>query len=310
MAVAGEGRGSMEKQSMDDASRDDNSSNSSLMNRLRRPVMRRLRYEGYNAAVCKSRWSHRDGVPAGRNQDPWNHHHLRLSFIIIIICLPSSSSLIFGPSQEFLSRRSECLSTSLDISARSSHGITVPSFEMSFCGKPSSESMMMFGHLPQEPDVRPDILCSECSAADTSGTTSSISGLSYDGDSSSFDDIAHAASQEHDACIAPDSFHTMSQGHSITNSSSELIASSDTVFLPQKPGLGSSIPPPMPGPVRCLCCRKKLGLLGFKCRCGDLFCALHRYSDKHNCRFDYRTAAKEAIAKANPVVKAPKIWKL
>ena len=104
MAVAGEGRGSMEKQSMDDASRDDNSSNSSLMNRLRRPVMRRLRYEGYNAAVCKSRWSHRDGVPAGRNQDPWNHHHLRLSFIIIIICLPSSSSLsVFHHHHHYLS---------------------------------------------------------------------------------------------------------------------------------------------------------------------------------------------------------------
>ena len=87
MAGAGGSRGSMEKQqSMDDACLDDeNSSNSSLMNRLRRPVMRRLRHEGYNAAVCKSRWSHRDGVPAGRksrSMEPYRHfsvfnkHHL------------------------------------------------------------------------------------------------------------------------------------------------------------------------------------------------------------------------------------------
>jgi hypothetical protein len=38
-----------------------------------------------------------------------------------------------------------------------------------------------------------------------------------------------------------------------------------------------------------------------------MFCALHRYSDKHNCTYDYKTAGREAIAKANPLVKADKI---
>ncbi|XP_058071894.1 zinc finger A20 and AN1 domain-containing stress-associated protein 8 isoform X2 [Magnolia sinica] len=64
------------------------------------------------------------------------------------------------------------------------------------------------------------------------------------------------------------------------------------------------------GPNRCNACRKRVGLTGFSCRCGNLFCAVHRYSDKHNCPFDYRTAARDAIAKANPVVKAEKLDKI
>ncbi|KAJ6733424.1 AN1-TYPE ZINC FINGER PROTEIN [Salix koriyanagi] len=38
--------------------------------------------------------------------------------------------------------------------------------------------------------------------------------------------------------------------------------------------------------------------------------AEHRYSDKHNCVFDYKSAGQDAIAKANPVVKADKIDKI
>ncbi|KAL2480578.1 Zinc finger A20 and AN1 domain-containing stress-associated protein 2 [Abeliophyllum distichum] len=64
------------------------------------------------------------------------------------------------------------------------------------------------------------------------------------------------------------------------------------------------------GSNRCTTCRKRLGLMVFNCRCGNLFCSLHRYSDKHDCLFDYRTAARDAIAKANPVVKAGKLDKI
>ncbi|KAJ7537101.1 hypothetical protein O6H91_12G097300 [Diphasiastrum complanatum] len=61
---------------------------------------------------------------------------------------------------------------------------------------------------------------------------------------------------------------------------------------------------------RCLSCNKRVGLTGFKCRCGDIFCSLHRYSDKHNCTFDYKAAGRDAISKENPVVKAEKIEKI
>ncbi|KAG8483721.1 hypothetical protein CXB51_022580 [Gossypium anomalum] len=64
------------------------------------------------------------------------------------------------------------------------------------------------------------------------------------------------------------------------------------------------------GPNRCSTCHKRVGLTGFNCRCGNLFCAAHRYSDKHECPFDYQAAARNAISKANPVVRAEKLDKI
>ncbi|PRQ54553.1 putative transcription regulator A20-like family [Rosa chinensis] len=63
-------------------------------------------------------------------------------------------------------------------------------------------------------------------------------------------------------------------------------------------------------PTRCNTCRKRVGITGFNCRCGHIFCAVHRYSDKHDCPYDYRAAVQDAIAKANPVVKAEKLDKI
>ncbi|XP_061998791.1 zinc finger A20 and AN1 domain-containing stress-associated protein 8-like [Rosa rugosa] len=63
-------------------------------------------------------------------------------------------------------------------------------------------------------------------------------------------------------------------------------------------------------PTRCNTCRKRVGLTGFNCRCGHIFCAVHRYSDKHDCPYDYRAVVQDAIAKANPVVKAEKLDKI
>ncbi|KAH7285054.1 hypothetical protein KP509_33G010200 [Ceratopteris richardii] len=71
---------------------------------------------------------------------------------------------------------------------------------------------------------------------------------------------------------------------------------------------GTSEQPPKPN--RCNMCNKRVGLTGFKCRCGGLFCSLHRYNDKHSCTFDYKSAGREAILKANPVVKAEKVDKI
>ncbi|XP_031117580.1 zinc finger A20 and AN1 domain-containing stress-associated protein 4-like [Ipomoea triloba] len=64
------------------------------------------------------------------------------------------------------------------------------------------------------------------------------------------------------------------------------------------------------GPKRCSACRKRVGLTGFSCRCGNLFCAVHRYFDKHECQFDYQKAAQDSISKANPIVKAKKLDKI
>ncbi|XP_058759143.1 zinc finger A20 and AN1 domain-containing stress-associated protein 5-like [Vicia villosa] len=61
---------------------------------------------------------------------------------------------------------------------------------------------------------------------------------------------------------------------------------------------------------RCSGCRRKVGLTGFRCRCGDLFCSEHRYSDRHDCSYDYKSAGREAIARENPVIRAAKIVKV
>ncbi|NXI19798.1 ZFAN5 protein, partial [Irena cyanogastra] len=67
---------------------------------------------------------------------------------------------------------------------------------------------------------------------------------------------------------------------------------------------------PKPKKNRCFTCRKKIGLTGFDCRCGNLFCAIHRYSDMHACPYDYKAEAAEKIRKENPIVIAEKIQKL
>ncbi|PHT29618.1 Zinc finger A20 and AN1 domain-containing stress-associated protein 8 [Capsicum baccatum] len=64
------------------------------------------------------------------------------------------------------------------------------------------------------------------------------------------------------------------------------------------------------GLKKCTACRKCVGLTGYSCECGDLFCAVHHYSDKHNCPFDYRNAGQNAIAKANPIIVEEKLNKI
>lgn len=61
---------------------------------------------------------------------------------------------------------------------------------------------------------------------------------------------------------------------------------------------------------RCSGCKRKVGLIGFRCRCGEMFCSEHRYSDRHDCSYDYKAAGREAIARENPVVRAAKILKV
>ncbi|KAL5725541.1 hypothetical protein ACHQM5_008676 [Ranunculus cassubicifolius] len=61
---------------------------------------------------------------------------------------------------------------------------------------------------------------------------------------------------------------------------------------------------------RCLSCNKKVGLLGFSCKCGSTFCSMHRYPEKHECSFDFKSKGREEISKANPLVKAAKLEKL
>uniref|UniRef100_A0A3Q2XRK5 Zinc finger, AN1-type domain 5b n=1 Tax=Hippocampus comes TaxID=109280 RepID=A0A3Q2XRK5_HIPCM len=86
-----------------------------------------------------------------------------------------------------------------------------------------------------------------------------------------------------------------------------------TTILPSTAGSeeSSQAPePPKPKKNRCFMCRKKVGLTGFECRCANLFCGFHRYSDQHNCPYDYKAEAAAKIRKENPVVVADKIQRI
>ena len=51
---------------------------------------------------------------------------------------------------------------------------------------------------------------------------------------------------------------------------------------------------------RCEFCRKKVGLLGFDCRCGGVFCGAHRMTSAHSCSFEaQRKAEQKALLQKN-----------
>jgi len=58
---------------------------------------------------------------------------------------------------------------------------------------------------------------------------------------------------------------------------------------------------------RCWSCRKKVGFTGIKCRCGYVFCGLHRYPDQHKCDFDFKTFGRDRIAKNNKKIAPEKL---
>eukprot|EP00040_Diaphanoeca_grandis_P034590 m.215122 g.215122 ORF g.215122 m.215122 type:complete len:180 (+) comp33184_c2_seq1:311-850(+) len=59
--------------------------------------------------------------------------------------------------------------------------------------------------------------------------------------------------------------------------------------------------------ARCFSCRKKTGMLGFTCRCGELFCASHRHADDHACAFDYKTMDRAKIERENQVIATDRV---
>ncbi|XP_056146355.1 AN1-type zinc finger protein 5-like [Lampris incognitus] len=85
----------------------------------------------------------------------------------------------------------------------------------------------------------------------------------------------------------------------------------ELISLKHKPSTAGEEPKTIkPRKIRCFVCHKKLGLTGFDCRCGNMFCGIHRYSDKHNCPYDYKTEGAAKIRKENPVVVAEKIQRI
>ncbi|MCL7023506.1 hypothetical protein MKW94_011445 [Papaver nudicaule] len=114
-------------------------------------------------------------------------------------------------------------------------------------------------------------------------------------------------------------------GASSSMATTKVVVSSPALVLPsssvESTSLATATPSPSPSeppvealpvvvdalPGRCSTCRKKVGLTAIKCKCGMTYCATHRYPEKHGCTFDYKALGRNAISKANPVVKAEKL---
>ncbi|KAJ3261822.1 AN1-type zinc finger protein 5 [Boothiomyces macroporosus] len=61
----------------------------------------------------------------------------------------------------------------------------------------------------------------------------------------------------------------------------------------------------------CTECHKKLGpAQSFICKCKQMFCSTHRYSDRHVCSFDYKSDGKATLVRNNPLIKNDKCIKL
>ncbi|CAL0309942.1 unnamed protein product [Lupinus luteus] len=87
------------------------------------------------------------------------------------------------------------------------------------------------------------------------------------------------------------------------------VAASDSVSASVSSGSTGPVVVPVQS-NRCATCRKRVGLTGFKCKCGVTFCGSHRYPEKHGCGFNFKAVGREEIARANPVIKAEKLDKI
>ncbi|XP_019189971.1 PREDICTED: zinc finger A20 and AN1 domain-containing stress-associated protein 5-like [Ipomoea nil] len=58
---------------------------------------------------------------------------------------------------------------------------------------------------------------------------------------------------------------------------------------------------------RCFCCKKKVGLMSFGCRCDGTFCGRHRFPEEHKCDFDFKAMGRNVLAMENPAISGDKL---
>ena len=80
---------------------------------------------------------------------------------------------------------------------------------------------------------------------------------------------------------------------------------------PASPSLTSFVEADQYTIMKCANCAKKLGMTtAFTCRCGGQFCAQHRYSDRHDCSYDYRGSGRAALEIENPQILPEKLERI
>jgi hypothetical protein len=48
---------------------------------------------------------------------------------------------------------------------------------------------------------------------------------------------------------------------------------------------------------RCEQCKKKLGIMEYKCKCEKLFCISHLRAEEHNCTYNYKQEGQQNLKK-------------
>jgi hypothetical protein len=57
----------------------------------------------------------------------------------------------------------------------------------------------------------------------------------------------------------------------------------------------------------CSICAKRLKLVKFDCKCGEVFCSRHRLPEEHDCSYDFRTEGRMLLQKKNVLVTGKKM---
>lgn len=73
------------------------------------------------------------------------------------------------------------------------------------------------------------------------------------------------------------------------------------------PVVSEPVKPVQTNPHACWICNKKVGYLGFKCKCEYIFCGTHRHFSDHNCEFDYKSYDREKLKSKNNLGEEQKI---
>jgi len=110
--------------------------------------------------------------------------------------------------------------------------------------------------------------------------------------------------------LASPSLSSSSSSASLAVETALVDASSTTGTEPSTSGPEANTSASKVKPSRCQVCKKRVGLTGFPCRCGGLYCGEHRYDTAHDCQFDYKTIEREELRKNNPAVLASKIERI
>ncbi|XP_043933903.1 AN1-type zinc finger protein 6 isoform X3 [Protopterus annectens] len=150
------------------------------------------------------------------------------------------------------------------------------------------------------------VQCTEDSTPEVQSSTSTLVPTSSSSTESSSSSVPSQSSVSQ--TVEESHVQSTTEGTTITKTE-ELQATADSTQATTE-GQDKSPDKPKQKKNRCFMCKKKLGLTGFECRCGNVFCGTHRYSDKHNCSYDYKADAAEKIRKENPVVVGEKIQKI